>query len=222
MEIGNEYMTKGRDNAAESMKDVFALIRSRRQSGVLSVERFENGVFEEGEIHFQAGKPVQGFSGKLTGDAAMNHLMSWRRVYFAFLATPPSSPSSHTKDTPHHSQSSANVPHSGSFTQTHSGPLHSPVTGPLSGDARNPLPIPERTTGPLARQNGYEPAALIPHKVSRQQDVMSLSLTRPQRSVYLLIDGHRSVADIARFTGKGIPEVMQIILDLRARNLVNM
>ncbi len=213
-------MTKGRDNAAESMKDVFALIRSRRQSGVLSVERFENGVFEEGEIHFQAGKPVQGFSGKLTGDAAMKHLLSWRRVYFAFAVTPSSSPPSNPKDTSPPSQLSAT--HFGSYTQTHSDPLQSPITGPLKRDTEKSLPFSERTTGPLARQNAYDPATLVPHKVSMQQDVMSLSLTRPQRSVYLLIDGHRSVSDIARFTGKGIPEVMQIILDLRARNLVNM
>lgn len=218
-------MTKGRDNAAESMKDVFALIRSRRQSGVLSVERFANGVFEEGEIHFQAGQPVQGFSGKLTGDVAMKHLLSWRRVYFTFSATPPSSPSSIPKDTPHSPhppQSSTIVPHSGGYTRTRSGPLQSPTTGPLRNDTGKSLPTSERTTGPLARQNAYEPAALVPHKVSMQQDVMSLSLTRLQRSVYLLIDGHRSVGDIARFTGKGIPEVMQIILDLRARNLVTM
>lgn len=215
-------MTKGRDNAAESMKDVFALIRSRRQSGILSVERFENGVFEEGEVHFQAGRPMQGFVGKLTGETAMHHLMSWRRVYFTFSATPPASTPSNPKDIPYPSQPPLSAPHSGHFTQTHSESPGSPVTGPLSGDSGKPLPTPERTTGPLARQSGYDPATLVPHKVSAQQDVMSLSLTRSQRSVYLLIDGRRCVADIARFTGKGVPEVVQIILDLRARNLVSM
>lgn len=217
-------MTKGRDNAAESMKDVLALIRSRRQSGVLSVERFENGVFEEGEIYFQAGRPVQGFVGKLTGEAAMNHFMSWRRVYFTFSAMPPPTAATSTPSNPDNTLPSSQppAPYPGRFTQTHPGQSGSPVTGPLSGDAGKPLPLPERTTGPLARQSGYDPATLVPHKVSAQQNVMSLSLTRLQRSVYLLVDGHRNVADIARFTGKSIPEVMQIMLDLRARNLVSM
>lgn len=217
-------MTKGRDNTAESMKDVFALIRSRRQSGVLSVERFENGVFEEGEIHFQSGRPMQGFTGKLTGEAALNHMSNWRRVYFAF-STMPSSPSS---EIPMHTPPP--LPPSSSTFPVHPAPqtpqnFRSPdqsATEPLNDNTGKPVLPTERTTGSLARQNEYNPATLVPYKVSMQQDVMSLSLTRQQRSVYLLVDGHRSVADIARFTAKGVPEVVQIILDLRARNLVSM
>jgi len=212
-------MTKGRENAAESMKDVLALIRSRRQSGVLSVERFENGVFEEGEIYFQSGRPVQGFVGTLAGEVALNHLLSWRRVYFAFTPTSTMPISSNAQDTSTPSQLPSPSSPPVRFAPQQSRPLPSPVTEPLPGDADR-RPSQERTTGPLARQNDV--AALIPRKISMQYDVMSLSLTRLQRSVYLLIDGRRNVADLARFTGKGIPEVVQIIVDLRARNLVSM
>lgn len=213
-------MTKGRENAAESMKDVLALIRSRHQSGVLSVERFENGVFEEGEIHFQSGRPVQGFVGTLTGDVALNHLLSWRRVYFAFTPTSTTTASSSAKDTSPVSNSPLPSFPPVRFAPQHLGPSTPSVTEPLRGDTDRRLPSQKRITGPLARQNDV--ATLIPRKISMYKDVMSLSLTRLQRSVYLLIDGQRTVADLARFTGKGIPEVVQIIVDLRARNLVSM
>lgn len=215
-------MTKGRDNAAESMKDVFALIRSRKQSGVLSVERFENGLFEEGEVHFQSGRPVQGYVGKLSGENALNHLLSWRRVYFAFSQTSTTPTSSSVNGISSSPQASSPSLPPVRLAPHQTGPLSSPTTEPLRGEASRTSPLQERTTGPLAYSGSHEIAALVPHKLTNQQDVMSLSLTRLQRSIYLLVDGRRSVSDLARFTGKGISEVLQVLVDLRARNLIRM
>src|SRR5579859_4757404 len=82
-------MTKGRDNAAENLSDVLELIRKRRQSGLLSVERLQGGLFEEGEIYFQTGQLVYARLGQLASADAVAQLLGWRQVYFAFLTAQP-------------------------------------------------------------------------------------------------------------------------------------
>jgi hypothetical protein len=82
-------MTKGRDNAAESLGDVVELVRIGRHSGLLSVERIQGGRFEEGEIYFQAGQPTYARAGQMAGQEALIWLLSWHQVYFTFLANDP-------------------------------------------------------------------------------------------------------------------------------------
>src|SRR5436305_1468481 len=85
-------MIKGRDNAAESLADVLELVRMRRQSGLLSVERMQANRFEEGEIYFQAGQPTYAHTGQFLGQEALLRMISWRQVYFTFLADQPRPP----------------------------------------------------------------------------------------------------------------------------------
>src|SRR5438270_10439400 len=85
-------MTKGRDNAAESLDDVLELVRIRRQSGSLSVEHFQGGRFEEGEIHFQGGQPTYAHAGQITGQEALTQMLSWRQVFFSFIFEEPHIP----------------------------------------------------------------------------------------------------------------------------------
>jgi hypothetical protein len=211
-------MTKGRENAAERMKDVLALVRSRKQDGILSVERYENGLFEEGEIHIQRGQPQQAHVGNLTGEAALHYLSSWRRVYFAFLVPPSSSTTPRTS-----TASTQQDPPTEIKTSVRASALSEPSvpsTEPLQG-SHPTTPLPQKVTMPLPRQeyNGNA-AMLIPYKRSNMQDVMALALTRSQRSVYLLVDGRRCVADLARFTSKSVSEVLQTLIELRVRRLI--
>ena len=85
-------MIKGRDNTAESLADVIELVRMRRQSGLLSVERIQASRFEEGEIYLQAGQPTYAHTGQLLGQEALLRMLSWRQVYFTFLADQPRPP----------------------------------------------------------------------------------------------------------------------------------
>lgn len=61
---------------------------------------------------------------------------------------------------------------------------------------------------------------IIPNRLNTGQDVLSLPLTRTQRSVYLLVDGQRSLSDLARCTRKSLQEVEQLLLELQQRGLV--
>jgi len=162
-------MIKGRDNAAESLAHVLELIRTRRQSGLLSVGHMQENRFEEGEIYFQAGQTTYARTGQLLGQEALLRMLSWRQVYFTFLAD----------------QTHVNIP---------------------SGNSNGSTP-------------GLE--WVVPRKLRKEHDVLSLSLTRPQRSIYMLVDGHRTIADLSRCIRKSIPEVERLLSELQERGLVS-
>jgi DNA-binding MarR family transcriptional regulator len=51
---------------------------------------------------------------------------------------------------------------------------------------------------------------------------MGLLLTRPQRQVYLLVDGARTIADLARALHKTGPQIEQLLTELEQRGLVEL
>ncbi|HLI06523.1 MAG TPA: DUF4388 domain-containing protein [Ktedonobacteraceae bacterium] len=210
-------MTKGRDNLAETLNDVLESVRLRRQTGLLSIECLREGRYEEGEVYVQAGQPVYAQTGQLSGQEALMRMLSWRQIQFAFL--------------PDVARSTAN----GGFTRANGSVASSPVgtlTAPRfpATNGGGPLQTAERKSGPLpaqsAPQQPQEPASIpglewiVPRKIGDERDVMGLPLTRPQRSVYFLIDGRRSVADLARCTRKSMQEIERLLSELRERGLI--
>jgi hypothetical protein len=125
--------------------------------------------FEEGEIYFQAGQTTYARTGQLLGQEALLRMLSWRQVYFTFLAD----------------QTHVNIPSDNS--------------------------------------NGSTPGLewVVPRKLGKERDVLSLPLTRPQRSIYMLVDGHRTLADLSRCIRKSIPEVERLLSELQERGLVS-
>src|SRR4051812_32501997 len=215
-------MTKGRDNAAESLGDVLELIRTRRQSGLLSVERMQGGHFEEGEIYFQNGQPTYASTGQMNGHEALVWLLSWHPVYFTFSSgesriaanIPAANTSNEALAIPANNgfafqvparrpSSNTNLAMNANHTSSNTSPGISPVNPP-NNDVSTP---------------GLE--WLVPQKLGNDRDVLSLPLTRPQRSIYLLIDGHRSVADLARCTRKGLQEIERLLSELQERGLIS-
>ena len=61
---------------------------------------------------------------------------------------------------------------------------------------------------------------LIPHKRGIEQEVLALPLTRRQRFIYFLVDGRRTVTDLARCTGKNTQEIELILSELQEQGLV--
>ena len=201
-------MTKGRDITAENLNEVMELARMRRQSGLLSVEHSQGGRLEEGEIFFQDGRPTYARVGQLIGQDAVNWLLTWRNVHFAFITDVPRPP--------------ANI---------------APVTGPVTAPSRIPRPNANTSTeetSPLnrnhsnsvARTNPTPPPPpgiewLVPQKRRVGEDVLSLPLTRRQRYIYFLVDGRRSVSDLSRTTGRTIQEVELVLRELQEQGLIS-
>ncbi len=61
---------------------------------------------------------------------------------------------------------------------------------------------------------------LVPQKRGVESEVLALPLTRRQRFIYFLVDGRRTVTDLARCTGKNIQEIELILSELREQGLV--
>jgi hypothetical protein len=202
-------MAKGRDITAENLNEVLELARLRRQSGLLSVEHSQGGRLEEGEIFFQDGRPIYARVGQLVGQDAVNWLLTWRNVRFAFITDAPRPP--------------ANI---------------APITGPVTTPSRIPRlnannsieeasPLNRTPSKSVSRPNPTPPPPapgiewLVPQKRRVGEDVLSLPLTRRQRYIYFLVDGRRSVSDLSRTTGKTIQEVELILRELQEQGLIS-
>jgi hypothetical protein len=243
-------MTKGRDKVAESLSDILQMISSRRRSGLLSLERYNAGHFEEGEIYFEKGRPAQAFFEMLSGQDALAALAGWHNVYYSFTAdvpipvTPPMARGINSGGAPSYSTTEPLVKlrhTTGPVQQTNEVPPTSPLrrssqlqppTGPQPPMRQTP-PQPsqpqeggaarERTTGynpPSGSGNNWGFGALIPHRLSNEQNVLALPLTRPQRSIYLLVDGTRTVTDLVRCTGKSMQDVERLLMELKQQGLI--
>ncbi len=186
-----------RENPAEKLKDVLELVHARRYSGLLSIERFEGGRFEEGEIYFERGQPVYARSRQKAGKEALSRMASWRQVYFTFDKN---APRPQTQDTT---------------------PAPSPPDLVVSASSLNEAR--QSTTSPLRSLSGLpfsEIELLIPRKLIINRDALALPLTRAQRSIYILIDGRRTIADLARCIGKNVQDIRILLNELLEQGLI--
>ena len=229
-------MIKGRDNTAESLADVLELVRMRRQSGLLSVERMQGSHFEEGEIYLQAGQPTYAHTGQLLGQEALLRMLSWRQVHFTFLADQPRPPInipsvlSANDNMPIAANSSRNSPGPNpSLLNTNRNiPAVSPTSPRLPQVNLNGIPAGGSGRDPRYAGNTFDSNAsipgvewLAPRKLDNERHVLSLPLTRPQRSIYMLVDGHRTIADLSRCIRKSVPEVERLLTELQERGLIS-
>ena len=229
-------MIKGRDNAAESLANVLELVRMRRQSGLLSVERMQASRFEDGEIYLQAGQPTYAHTDQLFGQEALLRMLSWRQVYFTFFANQPRPPVnipsvlSANDNMAIAANSSRNSPGSDpSLLNTNRTiPAVSPTSPRLPQVNLNGIPNEGSGRDNRYASNTFDSNAsipgvewLAPRKLDNNRHVLSLPLTRPQRSIYMLVDGHRTIADLSRCIRKSVPEVERLLTELQERGLIS-
>ncbi len=195
---------------AESLDEVLALARVRRQSGMLTIEHTQGGRVEEGELYLQAGQPVYARVGQLVGQDALNWLLQWRNIYFTINTEEPRQP--------------AGAPVSGNSNVAAAVSSPKPQSPPLNSNSSTGVPgVQAQSDGNAsARKNAYTPGIewLVPQKRGVEREVLSLPLTRRQRFIYFLVDGRRTIADLSRCTGKDMQEVELILSELQEQGLV--
>jgi hypothetical protein len=231
-------MADGRQTVAENLGALIELIQSRQHTGLLSVKRMGKGHLEEGEIYFHQGRPTYARANHRVGQDAFNWLLKWEHITFSFLVAAPRPgvnllPTTSVADTP-------TLPLTSSFAPP------SPAEGGVSpfyasrreGMTFTPPPLPalpfsDSTAFVQEKQSSAQnlPAHgidipgiewLVPHKVPSDKNVLSLPLTRPQRSLYFLVDGQRTVTDLSRCIRKSIPEVVRLLSELQAQDLISL
>jgi hypothetical protein len=200
-------MAKGN---AESLSYVLEFARTRRLNGMMTIEHTQGGKIEEGEVFFQTGQPVQARVGHLVGQDALNWLMKWHNIMYtigtdeSFQSGVPAGVNNRNSATSTPSPTPKYVPPN-AMPSTESGIAQIQMDGMGS--------ILSNTSTP-----GIE--WLVPQKRGIEREVLALPLTRRQRFIYFLVDGRRTVADLARCTGKNIQEIELILSELQEQGLV--
>ncbi len=208
-------MAKGRDTLAGSLGEVLELFRVRRQSGLLSIECPRSGWFEEGELYIHIGQPIYAYAGPVSGQEALIRMLSWRQIRFAFFADiprpTPNLPVTDTLKTVGSNFTFAALTAT-NYTRVNTDALD---LGGMNGEGSGYLGVP-------AEDRVYKPglAWMTPQRLNVDHDVLSLPLTRRQRSIYLLVDGNRTISDLARCVRKSVQEVEHILLELQGRGLL--
>ncbi len=244
-------MTKGRDNAAENLNNLLEFLRTRRQSGMVSIERRQGGYLEEGEIYFQAGQPIYAHTGTQSGQEALLTLLAWRQVYFAFLPDEPRPAANMapiTGDLRHFTNTSpiVNSYNRAPVTVNTFSPTPTSSTSPTNtthtdGLSSSASPVsPQRNTDRLSSSSAEHTSSdsplvafpdiprtpglewLTPKKVGNDRNVMSLPLTRTQRSLYMLVDGQRTVSDLSRCIRKNLQEIERLLTELQEQGLISL
>lgn len=185
---------KGKKREAERLGDLLSTLYIQQQSGLLTVESFQQGRWEEGELYILTGQPIYARLEKMGGQEALQRLLLWRSLRFAFAMDAPRPP--------------ANLPAS-------VGALSAPV--PVQ-----PAVAPRITTNLLTGGGRPPRGDLVPHKLGASPQALALPLTHRQRMIYLLINGQRTIADLSRTSGKTIPEVEEILQALQYHGLIRM
>lgn len=180
---------------AESVSELLEMARMRQVSGRLAINQQSRGSVQEGEVYLKAGQPVSARLGSLVGQEALSRLVSWRTVQYILQ---PDEPGTAPPGLP--GSRSEGVPSSPAQSD------RNPLTGSEASRASSPGPS-------LSWQ--------VPHRRGVDQDVLTLPLTRRQRVIYLLIDGHRALADLSRCSGRALQDVELIVKELQVQGLVD-
>ena len=198
-------MAKGN---AESLHDILVFARTRRLNGMMTIEHIQGGKIEEGEVFFQTGQPLQARVGRMVGQDALNWLMKWQNITYS-IGTDETLQSVATTNASNQNNATS------SSTPSYGSPNGLPSTEPIfrQPQANGKAAIPSNTSTP-----GIE--WLVPQKRGNEREVLALPLTRRQRFIYFLVDGHRTVADLARCTGKNTQEIELILSELHEQGLV--
>jgi hypothetical protein len=207
-------MTKGRSIAAESMSNLLEVMHTQQWSGMLRVEYPQGGYLEEGEIYVLVGQPIFAQTGRLTGHEALKHLLSWQKIHFSFDAHA-LRPKANLTAT--HYLGNRGIPVTGTHFPT---PVQTPVPRFPSTEELNwrSLPGQSHSAPPTSDVLGIE--RLVPQKTGLNGNALSLPLSRHQRHIYFMVDGRRTISDLARCINKTVPEVEAILSELKQQDLV--
>lgn len=186
-------MNKSRDMNAENVGSILSSASAQQISGLLKVERTQESRTEKGELYILAGQPTYARTGKLNGQPALEHLLTWHNVHFTFNIDAPRPP--------------ANL-----SSQTKALPAPSLLNAQSLSPTRLPAIREESQQTPTER--------LIPRKIQTEQYALSLSLAHRQRLMYFLINDQRTIADLARCSGKTAVEVESILRELHQLGLI--
>jgi hypothetical protein len=187
-------MTQQRGTATNRLSTVITALQLGQKTGVLAIERGEGGTFEEGTIIFVHGKVTQATIESFTGKEAATKLFSWQACRFSFTALLPNDSAMAAHLVPHPQTEAKGVTQNG----------HKP----LSGNHHTP----SAAEGDM----NHRPSVAVPQ--GSMDDALRIlerqGFSRLHRRLLLLIDGRRSISELATLIGRTQNETAALLADL--------
>jgi hypothetical protein len=210
-------MAEQRYTETDQLSDVIDAIQLGRKSGTLMVVRGMGGQQEQGAIVFVNGQPIQATAGPRTPMEALQWLSTWNTCLFVFIAgtnalpPPITGPVQHSPmTTPIHPQNPLLPPprNNEGSQQNRSSMSTNPGMPAQTGGM---MPPPQRGPG-----RAYSPLLATPYRrwpVNEALHAMEQrGFSRNHRRIFLLLDGQRTVKDLAMLMGRN-PEEIYLLLD---------
>jgi hypothetical protein len=196
-------MSEERGLATDQLTNIIQVIQLGRKSGQLIVERGEGMTMESGEITFIRGQITQARWNHLRGQEALNQLNNWGACRFKFTPTL-------------------------TVNDTVTGPLIlSSAQVPKDTNPRlHALPHTQSipSTNDSRPTDAHQAIGSIPRRtVSGDKALRLLDQARLSRShlhLFLLIDGKRTIDELARLVGKKYEDVHKLLQDLEITGLI--
>jgi len=182
---------------------------------VLAARRGEGVTLEEGAISFVNGQVTEASAGRRSGSEALNWLSAWSHCRFTFSPSAASEPAS---------------PAAGAFDIAEQETINTDrlektsSQAPFPGRQTSPLPPVDKDTAGLGLPEAVTQASVVPYR-TRQIDeglriLESVGLSRSHRHLFLLIDGHRSLAELTRLMGRSQQEIKGLLQDLEMAAII--
>ena len=190
-------MAQQREATTDRLVGIITTIKMERKSGQLKVRRGEGLTTEEGTLTFAQGQVTQASAGRRSGPEAVNWLSTWGQARYIFLSA------IREEEVPF-----APAP---------------PVSSPGKG-LTNPSVLAARVNTDRLDTEGLKltppplPAEEVPRLCIEMREAAAhierAGLSRAHRRLSLLIDGHRSVHELAPLIGKSADEIRSMLHDL--------
>jgi hypothetical protein len=192
--------------SAERLVNVLQKIAISQQTGRLSIERVGSGSRETGEIFFEEGNTVFARSAQLVGESALYKMMCWKEVCTSFDqgAVAPVETGKH---------------HLLVRRSAHTGPLL-----PIELEVTRPLPlikkVAKEAVGTKVAETKIDGDMVFRlHPAVSAQKLVS-TLERRERVAVLLLNGKRSLREIARLIHRSEADVARVLTSCLQKGLI--
>jgi hypothetical protein len=196
---GGVRMTVAQITFTQRVTNVLRNIAHKRRTGLLRIEHVRVQEVEKGEICFEGGKVVHARVGQQVGKRALLLIVSWDQVFFSFLEGA-QAPTRHV-ESPGQSLSSIRLLPAGQREERRTPPVELPAV--VQADSSS---IEE-----AANLGVY--AVFHVQSAAATKQVMS-QMERQDRIIFMLLDGKRTVRDLAKLLHRSELAVASVLARL--------
>src|SRR6266446_381226 len=234
--------------SASSLSEIIRQLMIYRLTGVLMIRRAAGSRREEASLAIVQGQPVRvrwGMYEDNANESILKWMNGWGEIHFMFYAKesqrqlPPPHQEQYRPQNPQYpSHLSSSAPITRPLPEVRMNGTSSPMTRiPVRGEGRQTQRIYEDAiphTNPslntvkqfseeprsVREMPGIAPEKNIPLLTKQARNYPITNLTRYDRTIFLLINDRRSIADLSQLTRRSLPEVYASLHRLRDLQLI--